>query len=241
MFTTLYNLIPVLLNAIFDTFYICAWFCFLGLQYYKTFVYPLRQELKSLRNQQDILFHAIKKLKNIIDIDKQASTEQVNMRIKYIKRDLDCMYNAFGKRIDRIEEKFFSNPYSNESEEDESEEVEEVEEEKSDSSSSVSDEKCILPIQNHITFPHNQKKQDKDTLLLSYQLCEFLGYEPGTTMPHKEAYDDVLRLTKGNKKITRMYKIRIVPKIQKLFGISENEDYEITLANLHMFLKPHLR
>ena len=34
---------------------------------------------------------------------------------------------------------------------------------------------------------------------------------------------------------------KYLPKIQKLFGISENEDYEITPKNLSKFLKPHFK
>lgn len=288
MFVTLYNLIPVILNATFnaafDTFYICAWFYLLSTEFYRIFVYPLKEEINTLKTQQDILYEAIKKLKNIIDIDSSSSSEQLKSRFNHIKSDLDSMYRTFGKRLDKIDDELSSKSYSynhtykresEDEQEDEEEDISEEEDEQDDSEEEdVSEEEdikenesnisssnnsksnnsnCILPIQNHITFPHfiifrsnNSNKRpvtDKKKLpkLVSHQLCEFLGCEPGTTMHEQDVYTDVLKLIKGNKKITRLYKIKIVPKIQKLFGISENEDYEITPENLPNFLKPHIK
>lgn len=259
MFVTLYNLIPTVLNALFDTFYICAWFYFLSREFYKIFVYPLKQEIKTLKSQQDILYQAIKKLKNIMDIDNNSSAKQLAVRFKRIKSDLDTMYVTFGKRFDKIDEQLSPKSYAynnyktedeDEDEDDENENDEEDEtsaseedDKKSNTSSSETNEsKYILPIQNHITFPNNAAiKKTKDTYILSNQLCDFLEYRQGITMEYEDVYKNVLRLIKGNKKITRMYKIKIVPKIRKLFGISENEDYEITSENLQKFLEPHLK
>lgn len=280
MFTTLYNVIPSILNSLFDTFYICAWFYFLSREFYRIFVYPLKQDIDSLKSQQDILYQAIKKLKDIIDIDTNSSAEQSSIRFKRIKSDLDSMYRAFGKRLDKIEEKLSSKSYlynteqqdeeyeeeqdkedeEHEEEQDEQDEDEQDEDEQDedddedeDKKLSSSDTKYILPIQNHITFPHfriyrsnntkkkNAKYDKKIPKLLSHQLCEFLGCEEGTNMYEEDVYALVFKLIKGNKKMTRLYKIKIVPKIQKLFGITENEDYEITPENLPKFLKPHLK
>lgn len=270
MFVNLYNFINTVSNALFDTFYICAWFYFLSREFHRIFVYPLKQDIETIKSQQDILYQAIKKLKNIMDIDNNSSSEQFTIRFKHIKSDLDSMYRAFGKRLDKIEEELSSKYYSyndkteEEEEDDEDEEEEEQddeyeedeeEEEQDDekpsniSSNNVSESNnsnCILPIQNHIKFPHfniykNKNNNKKYFKLLSYQLCEFLGCEPGTNMTEEDVYADVLRLVKGNKKMTRLYKIKIIPKIQKLFGITENEDYEITPENLSKFLKPHFK
>ena len=281
MFATLYNLIPAVLNAAFETFYICAWFYFLSREFYKIFVHPLKQEINTLKNQQDILYEAIKKLKDIMDIDNNSTSEKLRSRFNHIKSSLDSMYRAFGQRLDKIEDELssksyqYKSKYKEESEdedeqednkdedesesEDEQEDIKDEQEEEDDeqeedeeskvSSNNVSESNnsnCILPIQNHITFPHfniynSNKTNKKHVKLLSYQLCEFLGCEPGTNMTEEDVYADVLRLIKGNKKMTRLYKIKIVPRIQKLFGITENEDYEITPENLSKFLKPHFK
>ena len=284
MFTTLYNFISTVSNALFDTFYICAWFYFLSREFYRIFVYPLKQDIETLKSQQDILYQAIKKLKDIIDFDNNSFTKQSSIRFKRIKSDLDSMYHAFGKRLDKIEEKL-SNKYvsyddkseeedeedeyeEQEEEEDQEDEYEDQEDEEEDEDEEEKDEedkesntsaasnnsksdskKCILPIQNHITFPKfriyrsNNNKNDKKTVtkLLSNQLCEFLGCEQGTNMVEEDVYALVFKRIKGNKKMTRTYKIKIVPKLQKLFGITENEDYEITPENLPKFIKPHLK
>ena len=290
MFVTLHNFISTVLNVLFDTFYICAWFCFLSREFYKIYVYPLNQDIETLKFQQDILYKAIKKLKNIIDIDNSSSAQQLKSKFNHIKSDLDSMYRTFGKRLDKIEDELSSKsyPYKNncesdyedgeedeeeedeQSEEEEDEQSEEEEDEQSDkqdeeeneekqseneeeqseNASSSDNSSCILPIQNHITFPHfiifgsnNSNKKCEKTLpkLLSHQLCRFLNCELGTTMHEKDIYADVLKQIKGNKNITRLHKIKIVPAIQKLFGISENEDYEITLENLPKFIKPHIK
>jgi hypothetical protein len=268
MFVNLYNFITTVSNVLFDTFYICAWFYFLSTEFYRIYVHPLKQEINTLKTKQDILYEAIQKLKNIIDIDNNSTSENLKRRFNYIKSDLDSMYRSFGQRIDKIEHELSSKsyPYKNkykegedeDEDEEEDEEEQEYEEEDEDeeqeddesnvSSNNVSesnDSNCILPIQNHITFPHfNIYKRNfnkKYSKLLSYQLCEFLGCQPGTNMTEEDVNADVLKLIKGNKKKTRLYKIKIVPKIQKLFGISENEDYEITPKNLSKFLKPHFK
>jgi hypothetical protein len=279
MFVTLHNFISTVSNVLFDTFYICAWFCFLSREFYKIYVYPLNQDIETLKFQQDILYKAIKKLKNIIDIDNSSSAQQLKSKFNHIKSDLDSMYRTFGKRLDKIEDELSSKsyPYKNkcesdyeeedeeedeqeddeqeddEQEEDEQEEDEQEEEDQSENTSSVSssdNSSCILPIQNHITFPHfiifgsnNSNKKCEKTLpkLLSHQLCRFLNCELGTTMHEKDIYANVLKQIKGNKNITRLHKIKIVPAIQKLFGISENEDYEITFENLPKFIKPHIK
>lgn len=88
MCITLSNFIPTLLNVLFDTFYICAWVCFLGLQFYKMFVYPLKQEISYLKTQHDILYCAIKKLKTIIDIDNKTFGKRLNK----IKEQLSKSY-----------------------------------------------------------------------------------------------------------------------------------------------------
>jgi hypothetical protein len=284
MFVTLYNIIPTVINALFDTFYICAWFYFLSREFYKIFVYPLKQEINTLKTQHDILYEATKKLKNIIDIDSSSSSEQLKIRFNHIKSDLDSMYRAFGQRLDKIELEVSSKSYTSnhkykykkesdteedeeyeqeedeeyeqeDEEEDEEDEEDEDEEESNIPSSNISESNssnCILPIQNHITFPHfvmyrnnytnkTYSKDNKLPKLLSHQLCEFLNCEIGTSMYEEDVYVDVLKLIKGNKKMTRLYKIKIVPKIRKLFGISENEDYEITPENLPKFIKPHIK
>lgn len=277
MFANLYNLIPIILNAAFETFYICAWFYFLSREFYKIFVHPLKEEINTLKTQQDILYASIKKLKDIIDIDNNSTTEKLKSRFGHIKSNLDSMYRAFGQRLDKIEDELLYKNYAYNKEETETEtedefedeeenelqekgDEEQVDEEEDDeedeeaettkiSSNNVSEtnsSNCILPIQNHITFPHfnifkKNNCNNKYAKLLSYQLCEFLGCEAGTNMTEEDVYADVLRLIKGNKKMTRMYKIKIVPKIQRLFGITENEDYEITPENLSKFLKPHFK
>jgi hypothetical protein len=105
MFVTLYNFISTISNVLFDTFYICAWFFFLSREFYRIFVYPLKQDIETLNSQQEILYQAIKKLKDIIDIDKDSSSKQLKSRFKHIKSDLNSMYHAFGKRLDKIEDK----------------------------------------------------------------------------------------------------------------------------------------
>lgn len=246
MCETLYHFMSVLSTAIFETFYICCWFFFLAREFYKIFVYPIRFEINTLKTKQDILYKSIKKLKNIIDIDIDTA-EELATNFNSLKQDIDSIYIAFGKRLDKLEEQCFASE-TNTSEENSDDE----EEETNFNILNTIPTKDILPMQNHITFPHftiyknnlnKYKTKDHKSIpkIMSYQLSEFLGIETGNPMFVEEIHNAVETYIKKHIPISKNNKIKIVPKIQKLFGISENEDYEITMENLYKFIEPHLK
>jgi hypothetical protein len=251
MCETLYHFMSVLSTAIFETFYICCWFFFLAREFYKIFIYPIKCEINTLKNKQDILYKSIKKLKNIIDIDIDTA-EELTTNFNAIKLDIDSIYISFGKRLDKLEEQCFASETNTSEEEDEYEDEDDEDEDEDEETNFTIPTKDILPIQNHITFPHftiyknnlnKCKTKDRKSMpkIISYQLSDFLGIEPGNSMSTEEIYYVVETYIKKNIPISKNNIIKIVPKIQKLFGISENEDYEITMDNLYKFIEPHLK
>jgi hypothetical protein len=244
MFVTIANLIPVLINFLFDGIYISFWFFLIGREYYGKFISPLITEINDLKKKQDILYESMQKLKIIIDIDKDTE-DDMSTNIKMLKRDLDSTYRVFSKRLDKIEEEVYVNE-SNISDKDESN----TEKSNEESTEQSGDEKDILPIQNHITFPHftifedsNYKLTKKkspfkelkeDTRLLSDQLAKFLNKKWGSCMTFNEVYTPMWEQLDSQSEL-------FDNKLRKLFGITENEDYEITSSNLSKYLEPHLK
>ncbi len=131
--------------------------------------------------------------------------------------------------------------------------------EESDDSSSQNNEP-ILPLQNHITFPHffildkkniRQKKLtnktwkttfvNPDLCLISTQLANFLQRKNGTCLEFSEAYDYLYQYIQD----TNIINISDDLRLCKLFGISENEDYEysdsIMVQVLEQMLEPHFK
>lgn len=131
--------------------------------------------------------------------------------------------------------------------------------------SSDKTETSILPIQNHIVFPHftifqrsnykrtkNKNKHYKelkhDTRLMSNQLSKFLNKAEGTCITFMEVYTqlwEILDNTTDSDTDSDSCSLDNHPTnvlaLRKLFGITENEDYKITRDNLHKFLEPHLK
>jgi hypothetical protein len=248
MFVTIANLIPVLVNFIFDGIYISFWFFLIGREYYRKLISPLINEMNELKKKQDILYESMQKLKVIIDIDKDAE-DDMSTNINMLKRDLDSTYRVFSKRLDKIEEEVYINE-SNISDKDESNTEKSTEESTEESTEVYTEEKDILPIQNHITFPHFTifeesnykptkektpfKELKEDTRLISDQLAKYFNKKSGVCMTFNEVYTPIWEQLDSELE-------SIDNKLRKLFGISENEDYEITSANLSKYLEPHLK
>ena len=117
-----------------------------------------------------------------------------------------------------------------------------------------------LPIQNHITFPHYWIFNDtnfkqirlphnkyevrifgNNLRLISNELAKFLKIKKGTCMEFDEGYKYVYEYIQNNEIVN----ICDDKKLCKLFGLSENEDYEFTdvllIKNLKKMLEPHFR
>jgi chromatin remodeling complex protein RSC6 len=75
--------------------------------------------------------------------------------------------------------------------------------------------------------------------LLSYELAQFLSVEPGTCMTMKEVHNKMIEYTSSRNVKTSV--IKMDTKLRKLFGINENEEYELKSTNLASYLKPHLK
>jgi len=243
MFVTIANLIPVMINFLFDGIYISFWFFLIGREYYRKLISPLINEMNELKKKHDILYESMQKLKIIIDIDKDTE-DDVSNNLKMLQREIDSIHRVLSKRLNKIEEELLSSD-TNSLDNDETHNTEESNEEPNEE---PNEEKDILPIQNHITFPHftmfeesnykptkNKspfKELKEDTRLISDQLAKFLNKKKGSCMTFNEAYTPIWE-TLGSDLLDN--------KLRKLFGITENEDYEITSANLSKYLEPHLK
>ena len=230
----------ILINSVFDALYVSLWICVIGVQFYNELIAPLKNEINDLKVKQDMLYETIIDLKHIISNDK-SDTDENKQHIKSIEEEVNNMCINYGKRIYKIEEEVFKNE-TNTSEEDE-------EEYETDDSP--------VPIQNHIKFPHFVMYNDsnyqkpiknismscrylKDKIrLLSYELAQFLNVEPGTCMTVKEVHNKMIEHTFSRNVKTKV--IKMDTKLRKLFGLTENEDYELKSSNLILYLKPHLK
>jgi hypothetical protein len=232
----------ILINSVFDALYVSLWICVIGVQFYNELIDPLKNEINDLKVKQDMLYETIIDLKHIISNDK-SDTDENKQHIKSIEEEVNNMCINYGKRIYKIEEEVFKNETNT------SEEEEEEEEETDDS---------LVPIQNHIKFPHFVMYNDsnyqkpikykkcmdfnclKDKIrLLSYELAQFLNVEPGTCMTVKEVHNKMIEHTFSRNVKTKV--IKMDTKLRKLFGLTENEDYELKSSNLILYLKPHLK
>ena len=142
MFVTNANLIPVMINFMFDGIYISFWFLLIGREYYGKFISPLINELNELNEMNELK-------KNKIFYMKQC--KNLKSLLILIRTPKKIYQIVLSKRLDKIEEKVYVNDSSNVLDKDESRNTEESNEESTEQSN---EEKDILPIQNHITFPH---------------------------------------------------------------------------------------
>ena len=236
----------ILINSVFDALYVSLWICVIGVQFYNEVISPLKNEINDLKVKQDMLYETIINLKHIISNDN-LDTDENKQHIKSIEEEVNNMYINYGKRIYKIEEEVFKNETNTSEKEEEKEEEEEYETDDS-----------LVPIQNHIKFPHFVMYNDsnyqkpikykkcmdfnclKDQIrLLSYELAQFLSVEPGTCMTMKEVHNKMIEYTSSRNVKTSV--IKMDTKLRKLFGINENEEYELKSTNLASYLKPHLK
>ena len=238
---TIYNILPAIFNL-----------AFVGFKLYNDLIVPLKNEINEMKVKQDMLYEEIIKLKNIINADKTTIDENKH-HIKNIENEVDNMYIAYGKRIDKIEEEVFKSETNTSEDEDEDDEDEDEDEE--------SYKEAVTPLQNHVKFPHftlynasNYQKSKKNShgfsckylkdqiRLISYGLAQFLNVEPGTCMTVEEVYNKMMNYISAN--CSRNKKTKVIEmdsKLRQLFAINENEDYELKSSNLILYLKPHLK
>jgi hypothetical protein len=245
MFETMMEHFETALNTIGNSIYIgllvySYWYAF-----YKPTINDLITRTNNLEGKQEILYQAIGKLRNIIEIDKDFSNDQTE-QLKEIKKEIQ----AINKILNIKQTKY----------EDEDEDEEESNSEESDDTIPSPKNKPALPVQNHIVFPHffilNDKnfKQTKlthdtyqlrfigdDLRIISNQLAKFMRVKLGTCMEFDEAYDYVYNYIQENE-ITN---ISEDAQLSRLFGITENEDYEYSDSMLIKVLKkmmePHFK
>ena len=234
-------LLENVLNTIGNSIYIglsvySYWYAF-----YKPTADDLIMRTNNLEKKQEILYKAIGKLRNIIEIDKDLSNEQ-NEQLKQIKKEIKAI-----NKILQIQHR-------------DTESVSDASEEDSDDIIESQKNKPALPVQNHIVFPHffilNDKnlKQTKlthdtyqlrfigdDLRIISNQLAKFMKVKFGTCMEFDEAYDYVYNYIQENE-ITN---ISEDTQLSRLFGMTENEDYEYSdsmlIKVLKKMLEPHFK
>lgn len=79
--------------------------------------------------------------------------------------------------------------------------------------------------------------------LLSDNLCKFLKLPIGSCLKNAEIITLLNQYFCENQlfSTTSPIHIEMDNKLRKLFGITENEDYELTINNLADYLQPHLQ
>jgi peptidoglycan hydrolase-like protein with peptidoglycan-binding domain len=247
MFETSFEFIGLALDSIVNSIYIgllAYSFCY---AFYKPTINDLITRTNNLEGKQDILYQAIGKLKNIIEIDKDLSNDQIE-QLKEIKKEIQAI------------NKILNIKPSNDTDDDDDESNSDSNGEESDDTIPSPKNKPALPVQNHIVFPHffilNDKnfKQKKisdntyelrfigdDLRIISNQLAKFIKVKVGTCMEFEEAYNYVYNYIQENDIID----ISEDTQLCRLFGITGNEDYEYSdsmiIKVLKKMLEPHFK
>ena len=215
---TLLNVIDVIVNNVFEAFYIMCWILFveyvLQTKLYEANVVPLKKEIEELNKKQVILFKAIKKLKVIIDYDHSFTKKQ----IKAIKEKLE---EKQGKKQEEKQEEDVLIPSKNTYE---------------------------TKYNTHITFPHyriydkgvnvDDKNQLHSLKCLSHQLAEFMGCKEGHTFLYKEVESFMKNYFHFHSKNDI---IILEPKLRKLLNICEDDNPEITWPIMLHLVEPHVK
>jgi peptidoglycan hydrolase-like protein with peptidoglycan-binding domain len=243
MFETMMEHFETALNTIGNSIYIgllvySYWYAF-----YKPTINDLITRTNNLEGKQEILYQAIGKLRNIIEIDKDFSNDQTE-QLKEIKKEIQAINKILNIKP--------SNDTDDDNDESNSQE--------SDDTIPSPKNKPALPVQNHIVFPHffvlndknfKQKKISDDTYelrfigddlrVISNQLAKFIKVKVGTCMEFEEAYNYVYNYIQENDIIN----ISEDTQLCRLFGITGNEDYEYSdsmiIKVLKKMLEPHFK
>ena len=241
MFETTMDLFEKVANSLDNSIYIGLLAYSFWYDFYKPTIDRLILKTKCLEDKQEILYQAMGKLKNIINIDNDLSIEQTE-QLNQIQQEINAINKILNiKQPDADDESNIS-------------------EGESDESIPSPKNKPALPVQNHIVFPHFFILNDKnfqqrkltnstyqlrfigdDLRIISNQLAKFMGVKVGTCIEFDEAYDVVYKYIQENE-ITNISEDN---QLSRLFGITENEDYEYSDSMLIKVLKkmiePHFK
>ena len=234
-----------ILNILLEGFYVCICIWFITTNIFQQKL--LTNDIYYLKQKQDVLHQSILQLKIIIDIDKEMLVRLQTANEENTEEETND---------EDTEEEEETN--------DEDTEEEEEEEENNDNNIII---KPVFPIQNHITFPHftifddsnyisTKKNMDKkymdkkymdkkymdkkyntlkdNTRLMSNQLAIYLHKKQGSCITFDEVFLLIWKSVCWDWKESKY-------ELKKLFGITENEDYEISNNNLSNYLEPHLK
>jgi hypothetical protein len=238
-----FDIIANIIDSIFQSLYIGL----LAFSYYYLFISPhineMKDKIKYLEDRQEIIYNAVVRLRNIAVIDTDLRNDETK-ELSQLKKQVKLHSKHLGLK--------YEDDTSSETEANEEEEDEETD------STVTQKNQPVLPIQNHITFPDfniltdykkilkslNKKElinSNIDIRLVSNQLAAFLKRPIGTCLEFNDIYDEVLQYINDND-ITA---INQDANLRKLFGISEDEDYEYSYSELVKVLKnllePHLK
>ena len=237
-----------ILDSIFQTLYIGL----LAFSYYYLYIFPhintMNDKIKYLEDRQEIIYNALIRLRNVAVIDTDLRNDEID-EISKIKKQLKLQSKHIGLNY----------------EDDTSSEIEDNNENSDDDDISLETEtttstknQYVLPIQSHITFPEfniltDYKKilkslntteiinSNADIRLVSNQLASFLKVKKGSCFEFNYVYDKLLKYINDN----NITAINEDTKLRRLFGISEDEDYEYSYLDLIKVLKnllePHLK
>jgi hypothetical protein len=240
-------MIDYILSNIMDSIIECLYIGLLAFSYYHLYIAP---KMRQLEERQEISYKALVKVKNIANIDTELRNEE-SQEIDKIKMDINriCNYICLNLADSSSSQ---NQDYDEECQDDVSSQTD---------STQTPTNKPVLPIQNHIKFPHfwlfdenNFIKQSSttknistykmignDVRLLSNQLALFLKRDIGTCLEFEEVYNEVIQYINDNQ-ITALNEDS---KLRKLFNISEDEDYEYSYSELvkviGTLLEPHLK
>jgi len=233
------DIISNILDSIFQTLYIGL----IAFSYYYLYIYPhiniMKAKINYLEDRQEILYNAIVKLRNVVVIDTDLRNDEID-EISKIKKQVKLHSKHLGFN--------YEHDLSSISDDDLSTET----------TTTSPKNQYVLPIQSHITFPEfniltdykkilkslNTKElvnSNADIRIVSNQLASFLKVKKGTCIEFNDVYDELLKYINDN----NITAINEDTKLRRLFGISEDEDYEYSYSDLIKVLKklldPHLK
>ena len=237
MLVGLNYIVSIVVNMLFVTVYV-YYLCFTYIMnlYKQYYIYDLFDDINEIKKELNLIKDLLNDKKNSDDLHDDLDKDlEKDLEEEDLEEDKDLEEEDLDEDLDEDLEKNLEEEDLDEDLEEEDGDLEEID----------SIKKVLLPMQNHILFSFNNlleyetDETNEKVYIISNQLCKFLKKEKGSiTKNQMNELKAVLKYIKKNKLIKNNEFIMDI-SLRKLFGITENEDYELTTDNIMQFLKPH--
>jgi hypothetical protein len=208
------EIIDIIIDAIFEAFYICCWFSFLSTIFYKIYILPIKYK-------QSILYYSICKIRHILTYD-HVIDEEIKTHLIKLQEGIEIINNKLDKTYSKKYDYNFKEEVINES-----------------SSNLPPQTHVTFP---HFLIISTNTCRDPTICLLSGGLSSILGLDLGTCLSLESVNKRFINYLETNKLIQNN-NIILNSSLKQLFGISSNDEfnYKLNLCDYELYLKYHLK